>query len=113
VTEYPVSPDVAGYRLAAEEPNANDVNSAAALYFQLPSRSPDEYSQLELLSELVRRPPRRCPRLCVVRLDAVLVFLFVSSSSCLLFRVSLYLYLSRPCPRPSLFCSSSRRLFFI
>ena len=47
---------VGGYRLAYPEPNLNDENSAASFYFQLPSRSPQEYMYLHLLAEVLEQP---------------------------------------------------------
>jgi insulysin len=45
-----------GYRISRPEPNANDDNSAASFYFQLPSRDPASYMSLELLSDVLEQP---------------------------------------------------------
>lgn len=57
VVEYPLDTDTGlGYRIAKPEPNNNDENSATAFYFQLPSRAPKDYVNLEMLSEVLEQP---------------------------------------------------------
>lgn len=45
-----------GNRLSRKEPNTNDENSAATFYFQLPSRSINEYLLMELLADAIEQP---------------------------------------------------------
>lgn len=44
-----------GLRTSHPEPNAQDINSAASLYFHLPSRSPEDYMIVELLAEVLEQ----------------------------------------------------------
>jgi insulysin len=54
VVEYPLA--TVGHRMKNPEPNENDINSAASLYFQLPSRAPKDYMYVELLGEVLEQP---------------------------------------------------------
>jgi len=45
-----------GNRLSRKEPNTNDENSAATFYFQLPSRSINEYLLVEILADAIEQP---------------------------------------------------------
>ena len=44
-----------GMRIARDEPNESDDNSATTFYFQLPSRAIEDYMYLELLAEVVEQ----------------------------------------------------------
>jgi len=53
---YPALTQQRGTRIARDEPNPSDANSATSFYFQLPSTDPARYMALELLAELVEQP---------------------------------------------------------
>ena len=56
--ELPITNNINNYgnRISRLEPNTNDENSAAAFYFQLPSRKIEDYLLMEILADAIEQP---------------------------------------------------------